>query len=74
MYSMHSSKLDWKQFELAADTWQWLDEQGFKPVGTDHLSFEHADGTEAMLYLPEGENADKPTNIRIDRWQTKHGE
>ena len=54
---MSSSKLIWKKIELVADARQRLDEQGFKPVNTEHLSFEHADCNTAILYLPEVESA-----------------
>lgn len=55
----------WKEFEFAADAWQWLDDNGFVQSTANHLSFEHADGRTAMLCLPDGETAGESTEIKI---------
>ena len=68
--SEFSNDVIWKKFEFAADAWQWLYEQGLQACAVDHLYFRHADGSTAMLYLPIGENADEPTDIRIRLWPT----
>ena len=64
-YLEFSHDVVWKEFEFAADAWQWLDEQGFRACAVNHLSFDHADGSTALLCLPVGESADEPTAVKI---------
>jgi len=64
-----SNDVSWKEFQFAADAWQWLDEQDFRACAVDHLSFRYADGSTTMLYLPIGESADTPTTIKIRLWR-----
>lgn len=58
-------------FPLSADAWDYLEAYGFVQRGANeldfphHLEFDHPEGHWAIMYLPESEQGDQETELKI---------
>ena len=57
--------IKFESFELAADAWDWLDDNGFVQRTSEHREFDHPDGRWAILFPPEEEGSGEETEVKI---------
>lgn len=66
---MSVAEVRYEIFDLAADAFDWLDENCFRQCVVQptvgQLDFEHRDGRRAILFLPPDEIGDQESEVRI---------